>query len=187
MLFLPYACEWGIAALGYVHKLNWQRRMAIFRNAPKAFFLRGLFMVVIFVLCHSSAAMADMSEMQPLNFGRWIVIENNTPSQVTVQTNGSYSNSPQLIMLEPPQQGIYQVTDLPPFAQIIGIDVTMVQPMQGGVGEEFTLDNFQVISPNADGAGMTTLTLGGRAQTSGSGNNYEDSTYNGTLEIDIHL
>lgn len=144
-------------------------------------------MTALFVLWQSSPAHADLNELQPLNFGRWIITENDASYEIVVQTNGNYANSPQLIMLSPPQQGIYQITELPSYAEILAVNITLVQSMEGAGSEDFTLDNFQVLCPNADEGGTTTLTLGARARTSGSGGNYEDSTYNGTLNIDIQL
>jgi hypothetical protein len=132
-------------------------------------------------------AYADVNELQPLDFGRWIITANNAQHSIILNTNGSYSSSPALVMLDPPSEGIYQITELPAFAEIISVDVTMTQSLQGGGSEDFTLQDFQVIAPDADGAGETTITLGATARTSGSGNDYDDSVYNGTLELDINL
>jgi hypothetical protein len=144
--------------------------------------LAAAFFLTVFPFpCH-----ADLDEIQALDFGRWAITSNSASYHITVQTDGSYSNSSQLVMLEPPQQGIYQVDGLPPNADILSVDVTMVQPLQGG-GEEFTMDNFQVIAPDANGLGVTTITLGARANTSGNGGSYSDGPYSGVLEIEINL
>lgn len=163
-----------------------------FRN--KEFFVIGVIrpfcvcaLTGVLILCNPLPALADINELQPLNLGRWVVTRNTSQFHITVNTDGSYSNSTQLIMIEPPQQGIYQVTDLPPFTPISSVTVSVFTPLAGD-GQSFTLDNFQAIAPPAtDGAGETTITLGLRARTSGNGNGYSDTTYNGTLQIDINL
>lgn len=139
------------------------------------------------VFFSSAPARADINELQPLNLGRWVVTRNNTQYHITVNTDGSYSNSSQLIMLDPPQPGIYQINDLTPSSPINSVTATVLTPLSGD-GQSFALDNFQVLAPPAtDGAGEATVTLGLRARTSGNGQGYSDTTYNGTLQIDIHL
>lgn len=162
-----------------------------FRN--KEFFVIGvirLFCVCaltgVLILCNPLPALADINELQPLNLGRWVVTRNTSQFHITVNTDGSYSNSTQLIMIEPPQQGIYQVTDLPPFTPISSVSFTLVAPMSYG-GQSVTLDNFQYLIPTTDGAGETQLTVGMRARTSGNSQGYEDGQYSGTLEVDINL
>ncbi len=90
-------------------------------------------------------------------------------------------------MLSPPSPGVYSVTGLPPFATILSVVVVMSQPLEAPAAESFTMDNFQSIIPDANGAGNTTLTLGARANTSGNGNGYNDATYGGVLDVTINF
>jgi hypothetical protein len=131
-------------------------------------------------------AKADITELQPLRFGEWIVTNNDTVQTVTVNTDGSYNNSAGLIMLQAPQQGIYRIDGLPPFAIIMGFDIVMTEPMTGA-GNSFTMDSFQTTADPVDGSGETTLSLGATARSSGNGQPYPDTTYNGELTIDIDM
>lgn len=149
----------------------------------------GLLAALLVFSVFSAPAQAQVvNEVQAFNFGTWVVTNNDNPRHITVATDGSYSNSPELIMITPPLQGVYNVTGLPPGAAILSIIVTMTQPMQAGVGEEFTLDQFTVFNPpNADGLGELQVVIGARARTSGSDDPYNEATYNGELDLDINF
>lgn len=155
------------------------------QHSCKIFFV---FLVVIFLMTPISSSWAQViTETQRLNFGTWLISSNASNYSITVQPNGSYSNSPQLVMLSPPSPGVYSVTGLPPFATILSVVVVMSQPLEAPAAESFTMDNFQSIIPDANGAGNTTLTLGARANTSGNGNGYNDATYGGVLDVTINF
>ncbi len=133
-------------------------------------------------------AWAEIDEIQKLDFGRWIVTRNDSSYSVTVQTDGSYTHSPQLILLSPPEPGIYTISELPDNTIINSVVVTMIQTLQGSGGQVFTMDNFQTIyPPSTSPTGEAGITLGGRALTSGNGQGYGDGNYSGELRIQINL
>lgn len=146
--------------------------------------LLGLF---AFLAMGTAPAQAQLSEVQPFNFGNWIVADNNGTRDITVQADGNYTHSPQLIMLSPPQPGIYRLDGLAPFADILSVDVTMNQPMSSGGPEIFIMDNFDVLAPDADGFGTAFITIGARARTSASGTGYAEGSYSGSLDLVINL
>ncbi|MGZ9109228.1 MAG: hypothetical protein ACXW4B_10470 [Micavibrio sp.] len=148
--------------------------------------IRGFFLALTSII-HISAAQAAVTEIQALDFGEWVVAGNDAVDNITVQTDGSFASSPGLIMLSPPQEGIFLFDGLPPSSVINSVDVTMTQPMTMGGGEVFTLDNFTTIAPDTDPAGETTITLGARARTSGNSNPYGNGLFTGQLEIDINF
>ena len=148
----------------------------------------SILFAMLFLGFVSTATRAQVfNETQALDFGEWFIINNSSSYQVTVLPNGAFSNSPQITMLQPPVPGIYNISGLPPFATILSVDVVMSAPLSAGGADVFTMDNFQTIIPNADGAGNTTLNLGARANTSGSGNFYPNATYTGTLDVTINF
>ena len=156
--------------------------MNIFSRKKSFFFA----LLVAFGLISAPAARSAIIEIQPLDFGEWAITNNTALNYITVQTNGTVSNSPSLInIIRPPQQGIYRVDGLPAFATINSINVTMVDPLQGG-NQPLTMDSFQVIFTPVNGAGETTITLGATARTNGSGQPYDDAVYNGTLQLEIN-
>lgn len=132
-------------------------------------------------------AQTALSESQPLTFGTWAVTNNSSSHSITVETNGSYTHSPDLLMITPPQEGVYQITGLPSEAAINSVTVTMTQALEFGGSEDFTMDDFDTIAPNADINGETVITLGATAYTSGNSNPYSDGSYSGELSIQINL
>jgi hypothetical protein len=147
-----------------------------------AFFCAAMFMT------YAGTSYADIDEVQQLRFGTWSITNNSSVHSITVNTDGSYSaDTPLLVMISPPQEGIYSVDGLPPNTSFPSVDVTMTQPMTGTGGPDFIVDDFTTFMPDSNGAGETTLTLGATAKTSGTNQGYEDDTYEGELNIDINL
>jgi hypothetical protein len=138
------------------------------------------------LLC-GSAAHAAITEIQPLNFGQWAITNNTGFKVITVNPNGSFSNSPGLFnIVFTPTQGIYRVDSLPPFTTINSVNATMLVPMTGG-NQNFTLDTFQVIhDPSTNASGEVNITLGATARTTGTGVPYDDATYTGTIQLEIN-
>lgn len=143
---------------------------------------------MLLALGMASPASAQHSVLQALNFGEWVITKNNTPQTATIQTNGSNSHSSAMIMLTPPQPGIYLITDLPINMTIQSVDVTMMTPMQS-MGQSFSIDNFttELSSSNTGPTGETTLTLGATATSSANGALYPDSTYSGDVMIVLNF
>jgi hypothetical protein len=153
--------------------------MFCFRNYSVCLF------AILFLM--AAPAHAEITEIQRLNFGRWVITNNSSQHAITVDINGSVSaSSNALIMLEAPEPGMYRVTDLPAFTSIGSVNVTMTQPMGGG-GAAFILDDFQTAIPATNADGETTLTLGATAKTSGNNQSYQDTTHSGELLIEINL
>lgn len=144
----------------------------------------ALFFVVLVFLPVRAEAQVVFNEVTPLDFGKWIILGNSSSYNVVVNTNNSYSNSPQIIMLETPEAGVYDITGLPPNT-VLSVTATMVTPLTLG-GSELELDNFSIVAPDSNGAGETTILLGGRARTSGSGTGLTAGSYTGEVEIEIN-
>jgi len=131
---------------------------------------------------------ADVTELQKFSFGKWAVTSNNFPQFVTVHTNGSYSSSPAMIYMGvPPQEGVYQVTNLPPFVTPGNVVVTVNSNMHSGGAPDFTIDTFTTSIGNTDASGTTTLYVGATARTTGTSDGYPDATYTGSLHIEVNL
>ena len=147
----------------------------------------GMFavMLLFFVAVRGETAWSAINQIQQLYFGSWFFGDNNSQHTITVDTSGNVStSSSSMIMFTSPQPGVYSVTGLPAFTTINTVTVTMTQPMESG-SQEFTLDNFTTQIPDANGAGVTTLTIGGTAYTSGDGNAYTGGTFVGDIFIEI--
>lgn len=145
------------------------------------------FYAVLAVLCASpAAAQVTITEDIRLDFGRWVITNNNSSHNITVNANGSYSHSPSLVMLQTPRAGEYDVAGLPDFANINNVTVTQSSPMSGPGGQTFAMNNFDVICPDPGFGGTTRLTLGARAVLSGNTAPYGNGLYTGNLLVTIH-
>lgn len=138
------------------------------------------------VLFPVNPASADIYEIQPMTFGNWVVTNNTASHYVSVATDGSYNHSPELVMLEPPSQGIYEIDELPDGFVVNDVTVSVRDPLSYE-SRGFLMDDFQVIYSPAVVDGVIGVTLGGRARTTGDGYNYGDGVYRGVLTIEIHL
>ena len=141
------------------------------------------------LLCLLSVpAMADdVIVIQALRFGSWVIPGNNSVYTVTVETNGSYSNSPELAMITPPTEGIYDVGDLPPSSAINSLDVTQNTPLEFS-GKSFEMDDLEAISiGTTDSNGRVTVAVGATAKTTGDGGGYPSGNYTGVLDLNFDI
>lgn len=141
--------------------------------------------IFIALLGAAPAAAQTITEDTPFYFGRWVITDNTSNHTITVDANGSYSHSPELIPLLNPQPGTYIVTGLPSFAVINNVMITPASTITGPGGQVFTMDNFTFICPNANFDGETNLTIGARARMSGNGQPYANGAYQGQLNVVI--
>ncbi len=131
----------------------------------------------------ASPAYSDITELQKLRFGEFIVTNNSTQQGITVNVDGSFGFSSIFLNIEDPQPGIYEIDGLTPNSMIT-VTASQIQPLTGA-GNFFTLRSFQTLDTDTNGAGVTTITLGATAETSGNSTPYVDQTYNGIIEIQI--
>lgn len=143
----------------------------------RVFCLCCLFLVPAF------PALADVSVLQKLRFGELIITDNNNKYDIVVNVDGSFGHSGEIISIEDPQPGIYEIDDLIPNT-VITVTGTQIQPLTRS-GNQFTLKDFQIINTNSDPTGTASVTLGATAETSGNGVMYAGGTYNGIIELQV--
>lgn len=149
---------------------------------------RRLFLITLLLCLGTATARADINTIQPLSFGKWVIANNRAVRSIIVSPSGTYSASSGVIMIAPPQQGIYQIGDLPANSVINNVTVIETSPLRGGGPRSFTTDDYQVAFPPAtDATGHATVTIGATAHTSGDGGGYNDAIYTGTLELTFDL
>ncbi len=144
-----------------------------------------VFCVFLFWANASSAAVVTV---QAFDFGEWILKNNNAQHEITVNVNGSYAfDSAGFIEISPPQPGIYDIDGLTPSTAISSVDITRISVLSG-TGPWFDIINLQEShSATTDAGGVARVTVGGTAQTSGSGALYADQTFNGVVQIQINF
>lgn len=149
--------------------------------------MRFWFFIPAIVIWAAPAHAATATVTQALNFGKWFITSNAGDYTVTINTDGSHSHAPELVMISPPQKGIYDIGGLAISTAITSIVVTQTQALTTGGGEILNMDSFQVDAlPATDGAGHLALTLGATAHTSGGGGGYGNNIYTGQLDIQIN-
>lgn len=149
-------------------------------------FFRAL-LILMACLCASFAYADDVVVIQPLRFGTWYIPGNNAVYSVDIQTDGSYSNSPQLTMIEPPTEGIFDIGDLPVNTAINSLDVTENTPLEFS-GSVFDMDDFETASSGVtDSNGRVTVTVGATASTTGGGGSYPSGEYTGSLDLNFDV
>jgi hypothetical protein len=144
--------------------------------------------IFVILLCLQKAAFADVTVIQELDFGQFIVKNNDAQHDITINPGGVYSFSGAgLVEISPPEDGIYDIDGLPPNSVITSINITQLNPLQGVTGEVFQMVNMQSSFSSTNGSGVARIGIGGTARTSGNGNPYADQTYNGILQIQINF
>mgnify|MGYP000527742782 CR=1 FL=1 len=131
----------------------------------------------------SHRAIADVITLQGLHFGEFVITDNNSVHGITVNIDGSVSHSGAVIEINAPRPGIYQIDGLPP-NNVINVIVSQDQPMVGN-SNSFNLTNFQESHTNSNAGGITDITIGATAETSGNGQPYVDQNYSGQVRIQI--
>ena len=144
----------------------------------------------LFLLCFvcsvSSVCAQTISTTQALSFGEAVLTDNSAPRVIDLRRNGNVMEDPEYIFIVNPQVGIYQITGGVPNRRLDTVTMTVDQQVIGG-GRQFTIDNFDIQSPNRlDGAGEGTITVGARLTSSGDGTAYLPSTlHTGALTLSV--
>ncbi|MGH1403040.1 MAG: DUF4402 domain-containing protein [Alphaproteobacteria bacterium] len=150
----------------------------------------GVFQFFLFcmVLCYASTAFSAVVVVQALSFGNFVSKNNDAQYDITINTDGSYSfDSAGFILIDPPQEGIYDIDGLNVSAAIVSVSVTQIVQLTGA-GNAFQMVDFQETHPSmTDGLGQARITIGATARTSGAGTTYRDARYSGTVEIEVNF
>ena len=150
----------------------------------------AVFFALIFLGGTSAVFSANANDTQELNFGEWAITSNAASFNVRVDADGTYTNSPALILVgNAPTRGEYLITGLPPTTLISSIDVNQLSALDGPGAENFSMNNFEVNYPGGtttNGLGNLIIYLGAQANTSGTSANYADGTHPGQLRLTIN-
>jgi len=149
--------------------------------------MRLSFFLFLLLAGLGSARADDVIVLQHLRFGTWLFPDNDSVYSITVEPDGSYSNSPELTMLSPPNEGIFDIGDLTPNSAINGLDVTQNTPLERG-GQNFDMTAFQTQAPGStDNNGRVTVNLGATANTTGTGGMYAAGLYSGSIDLEFDI
>jgi hypothetical protein len=151
-----------------------------------------LSVIGLVALLFSPSVLAGVTTVQQLNFGEFIVKNNNAVHSITVNLSGpayAYDSAGFILINDANiQYGIYDLDGMTPSTAIASVTVTQVTPLSGAGGPNFQMNTFQESHPaTTDGSGVARINVGATAQTSGTGTTYLDQTYTGTLQIQINF
>ena len=153
----------------------------------KAKFIGLFFLLAVF--CKAVPACADtFTEDQPMDFGKFVIKDNDAPYTITVGTNGVETYDPKFVAFYPGHQAIMHLTDFPPDTSLsITAADTALAPV-AGLGPSFDIINFifNPAFPVTDSSGALTLNVGVTLRTSGSGVRYYDDDYTGNWLISFN-
>jgi hypothetical protein len=143
--------------------------------------------IFAFVVFLPKQGWAGVTVVQALSFGEFIVKNNNAQYDIVVNVGGGHTyDSSGFIQISAPQVGIFDIDGLPANSVISSVVITQVSPLLGG-GRVFQMVDFQESHTNTNSSGVSRITVGATARTSGSGLAYVDQTYSGDLEIQINF
>lgn len=140
------------------------------------------------LIIHSHAA-EIVTQVDRLSFGNIVVLDNATPSEITVDTEGKvvYTNDIRIIDLGQP--AYFVLSGFPTYTQLFtAVSVLNAETVSSiHNSQQFTLTNVTTApSVTTNATGVAEIIIGGTLQTSGSGTNaYYDDTYTATLQLTI--
>ncbi|WP_317931666.1 hypothetical protein [Halioxenophilus sp. WMMB6] len=143
-------------------------------------------LLTLLLSLYSAFLQADMVEVTPLSFGRFVVAGNSTISTIVIRFDGRkplYTN--QIYPLEFGTNGEYFLSNFPSFTPLNITIISTNNLTTSGPTEEFSVADFTHNDVTTDANGQATLFVGATLSTSGSGNPYVDATYDAPYIINI--
>lgn len=154
--------------------------------------LRQFCAVLAFVAALATApalAVQDVSIIQHLSFGGFILKNNNAQYSLTVTANGVTTYPPEMTMMTPAVNGIYQLSGFNPNADLsLMLNPTSVQLSCSCSGPHLIIDNFDIqpAIPHTDPGGNATIKVGARLRNDGTNAPYGPGNFSGTLSIIVN-
>ena len=147
-----------------------------------------IFLLFALSLGFAKQSAAGVIEIQPLQFGEYIVKNNDAVYSITVNVGGVTTFDPAgfIQIAATGQDGIYDITDLDPSRAISSVTLTQTTPLTAAANS-FEMTAFTVSHPpSTDAGGVARIRVGATAQTLGNGVSYSDQTYIGRFDIQIN-
>lgn len=147
------------------------------------------------ILCFTALALFESNTLahaqniatdRTLSFGEGIVTDNSAPYSISLQADGDYVADPAIVLMTPPQPGLYKLTEMIPLTVITNVTITVNQQMLGP-GQDFTIGDFDIEAPDeSDIDGEAIIELGATITTSGNGAAYTDNAnYEAEMTLNV--
>lgn len=147
--------------------------------------------LLVFVIAFPLSARAQsLNQTRGMDFGRIALTDYNAVGTLVLDPDGSYSASPEIIVLDPPTPARFEATGMPPNTAAV-VSVTNADATLGGsgTGRFFAIRDY-VTSPAtvvSNGAGNLLFDLGATLSTEGGGQSYSDGNYSANITVTIVL
>jgi len=142
---------------------------------------------IALVTFHTSHAYAQIITIDsPLDYGEFVLRDNNNVNTIVINTDGTYTSSPDYIFFRDPQMGEVSLTNFTPLTTLnVNIGVTSLTAA-GGTANFLTVSPFTTPSViTTDVNGDVSFEVGATLSSSGSGVLHSDGTYDGIFNVTI--
>ncbi|MAZ76799.1 MAG: hypothetical protein CMH31_05805 [Micavibrio sp.] len=133
----------------------------------------------------SNSHAQTITENQPLDFGRFVLVDNAAPRRIRLLPSCSFNADPEYLFFTDPQCGSYTITGQAPNTTLT-VNITTTTMTNGGGANFVTLSTFT--RPNmvrTDALGEVTFEIGATMDSDGGGSTHIDGAYNGTYTITV--
>lgn len=149
-----------------------------------------LFCFVLFLMLQNFGGTAQAQTItinQPLDFGRFVLVDNAAPRTITLIPGGTFAADPEYIFFIDPQMGNVTLDGYTPSTvYTVTIGTTTMNPVGMGTANFATSATFTdpaVIM--TDPTGSVTFDVGAVMASDGGGATHTDVTYNGTFTVTV--
>lgn len=141
--------------------------------------------ILVFCVGANPAQAQTITRVQTLSFGTFALRDNNAPHALRVSRTNVVTADSEFALFTAPTRGEYSMSGFPtdtPFT--VSIPDTA---LTSGGGGSFDLGQFTPGSGlSTDSSGNADLRFGATLTTSGTGGNYTDGSYSGTIDITVN-
>ncbi len=126
--------------------------------------------ILMGLLTFSAPVMADLTVDSPLNFGEIAILSNNSVSTVTVQRNGAFQSTNQILIIKAGTPGVFTISGLPPYTTVnLSVDLPASSAMNFPQTAQFTITAVDIPSAvNLGTTGSAQFKMGATLSTSGN-------------------
>jgi hypothetical protein len=148
------------------------------------------FFLLLPLLLSSPLSIAAIATISELSFGTIAVVNNDTMSDISINTSGRIIITNHIRVIMPGQRGEYVLSSYPTYTQLFTtVSVVQSQSTSPAPGsEQFTLVEVNTApSVTTSGSGTATVFVGGTFRTSGAAGQYNDTLYSASFNLDVNF
>ena len=135
----------------------------------------------------SSVQAQTITINQPLDFGRFVIVDNAAPRTITLLPGGGFTSDPQYLFFIDPTMGNITVDGYPAFTPLtVTVGTTTLNPVGAGTANFTTSSTFT--NPAVivtDATGSVTFDVGATLSSDGGGAVHTDTNYNGSFTVNV--